>query len=284
MSRRQLDIDLLRGILRRLNYATGRSSYPFISGDTYASLCDYRFNQDSSLAELKKGSESIKIFLPAYLKDVFLSELKSSDSDFSDDSLIIHNSDIIPTNAEMKTLSNRFNRVYSVNWLGDKNIATPIPIGLENWSLLRNGVPTDYLRLINQGLLPTSERSIRILSGFSIETNIAERSKAIEFSKSNSEVFQTPTFVSPKRYREIVSNSAFVLSPPGNGADCHRTWESIYLGAIPIVLKRYWPFNHLDLPVLAIEDWSDIPKMIESTKNWKSRAIEELEKEFLTFP
>ena len=284
MSRRQLDIDLVRGMLRRLKYAEGRSSYPLISGDTYASLCDYRFNQESSLAELKKGSESIKIFLPAYFKDLFLSELNSSNADFFSDTLIIHNSDNIPTDAEMKALSNRFNKIYSVNWLGDKNIATPIPIGLENWSLLRNGVPTDYLRLINQGLLPTSERSIRILSGFSIKTNIAERSKAIEFSKSNSEVFQTPTFASPKRYRELVSNSAFVLSPPGNGVDCHRTWESIYLGAIPIVLKKYWPFSDLDLPVLAVEDWSDIPKMIEDSNNWKSRTIEELEKEFLTFP
>ena len=28
----------------------------------------------------------------------------------------------------------------------------------------------------------------------------------------------------------------FVLSPPGHGLDCHRTWEAILLGAIPIVV------------------------------------------------
>jgi hypothetical protein len=283
MSRRQLDIDLLRGILRRLNYATGRSSYPFVSGDTYAALCDYRFNKELPLKDLKKNSESIKLFLPASLKDQFISELKENKSDFSRDILVIHNYDNIPTDTEMNDISDRFNKVYSVNWLGDKTIATPIPIGLENWSLLRNGVPTDFLRLIDQGLLPTSKRSIRILSSFSIQTNSTERSKAIEFSMSNKEVFQMPAFTSPKKYRKMLSNSAFVLSPPGNGADCHRTWEAIYLGAVPIVLKKYWPFCHLDLPVLVVEDWSEIPTRISTMSQCGLNSIDELKREFLSF-
>ena len=284
MYRRQVDVDLVRGALRKINYSAGKSSYPFISGDTYAGLCDYRFSEKSSLADLKKKYESIKLFLPANLKDRFLSELISDKSDFSLDCLVIHNYDNIPTSEEMTIFSERFSSVYSVNWLGDRAVAKPIPIGLENWALLRNGVPTDFLRLIKQGLIPTSKRSIRILSSFSIETNSIERSKAIEFSKSNSDVFQMPTFTSPKKYRDMVSNSAFVLSPPGNGADCHRTWEAIYLGAIPIVLKKYWPFSHLNLPVLAVEEWSDVPSMIRAKSEWNSLSIEDLRREFLTLP
>jgi hypothetical protein len=235
------------------------------------------------LKDLKKNSESMKLFLPAYLKDQFISELKENKSDFSDDILVIHNYDNIPTDTEMKNISSRFNKVYSVNWLGDKNIATPIPIGLENWSLLRNGVPTDFLRLINQGLLPTSKRSIKILSSFSIQTNSTERSRAIEFSMLNKEVFQMPAFTSPKKYRKMLSNSAFVLSPPGNGADCHRTWEALYLGAVPIVLKKYWPFSHLNLPVLVVEDWSEIPTRISTMGQCGLNSIGELKREFLSF-
>ena len=26
-----------------------------------------------------------------------------------------------------------------------------------------------------------------------------------------------------------------VISPMGNGLDCHRTWEALYLGVIPLV-------------------------------------------------
>lgn len=283
MPRRQLDIDLFRGVLRRLKYATGESSYPFISGDTYAALCDYRFNQEFSLADLKNGDDEIKLFLPASLKDLFLSKLDTNDLDFSHITLIIHNSDNIPNEAEMMNLSSRFNKVYSVNWLGDRSIATPIPIGIENWSHLRNGVPKDFAGLVDKGLLPTSKRSIKILSAFSLNTNLAERSKAIEFSKSNSDVFQLPAFTSPREYRAIVANSRFVLSPPGNGVDCHRTWESIYLGAIPIVLKKSWPFCHLDLPVLVVDDWVDIPKLIEVSSDWTTHSIEELRNEFLSF-
>ena len=131
--------------------------------------------------------------------------------------------------------------------------------------------------------MPRSKRSIRILSSFSIGTNSIERNKAIEFSKSNSDVFQMPAFASPKKYRQMLANSAYVLSPPGNGADCHRTWEAIYLGAIPIVLRKYWPFSHLDLPVLVVEDWSEIPTMISDTSEWGLKSIDELKSEFLNF-
>ena len=30
-----------------------------------------------------------------------------------------------------------------------------------------------------------------------------------------------------KDYRKVLSNSYFVISPPGNGIDCHRTWEAL---------------------------------------------------------
>jgi len=284
MQRRKLDIDLVRGVLRRLDYSAGKSSYPFISGDTYAEMCDYRFSQKSSLAELNLVNSTFRLFLPAYLKDKFFADLNSNQSDFSGVTLVIHNDDHIPSLDEMVLASKRFKRIFCVNWLGDKDVAIPIPIGLENWSLLRNGIPRDFLKIIGRGLLPASKRSIKILSSFSISTNLIERSKAIEFSKLRSDVFQMPSFTSPKKYREILSNSAFVLSPPGNGADCHRTWEAMYLGAVPIVLEKFWPFNHLRLPVLVVEEWSDIPEMIASANDWNLISIEELKSEFLTFP
>jgi hypothetical protein len=55
----------------------------------------------------------------------------------------------------------------------------------------------------------------------------------------------------------LVERSKFVVSPPGNGYDCHRTWEAIYLGAVPIVLKEYWPFQKYRLPVLVVDTWEE---------------------------
>lgn len=50
----------------------------------------------------------------------------------------------------------------------------------------------------------------------------------------------------------------FIVSPHGNGLDCHRTWESILLGCIPIVKTSVIDILYDDLPVLIVNEWSDI--------------------------
>ena len=51
---------------------------------------------------------------------------------------------------------------------------------------------------------------------------------------------------------------AFVLSPRGGGYDCHRTWEALALGCIPIVKSSRMDPLFEDLPVLIVSEWSDI--------------------------
>jgi hypothetical protein len=51
---------------------------------------------------------------------------------------------------------------------------------------------------------------------------------------------------------------AFVVSPHGNGLDCHRTWEALCLGCIPIVKTSVLDPLYEDLPVLIVKDWSDV--------------------------
>ena len=55
-----------------------------------------------------------------------------------------------------------------------------------------------------------------------------------------------------------ILNYTFVLSPFGNGMDCHRTWEVLCLGAIPIVKAPNFTRLFQDLPVLNVNNWSDI--------------------------
>ena len=281
MHPRKIDVDLFRGLLRKTGYAKDKSSYPLISGDTYAALSDLIFQNQSDLATLALNTESKKIFLPAYRKDLFISSLKGSQEDFRAHQVIIHNYDNIPTPPEVEYLSSRFGRIYSVNWLGDREICTPIPIGIENWGLLRNGVPRDFIREISSGLPDFSLRNIQILASFSLHTNFGERSKAVNFVKTHKNVFQMETFSSPAKYRELLRQSQFVLSPPGNGADCHRTWEALYMGAVPIVLKKFWPFEQSDLPVLVVEDWEDVPAQVQSFQPRVQVSINYLRDSFL---
>jgi len=67
---------------------------------------------------------------------------------------------------------------------------------------------------------------------------------------------------------------AFVVSPSGNGLDCHRTWEALCIGCIPIIKSS--PLNELfeDLPVYIVDSWADISmgnlqRIVEEFKNKK---------------
>ena len=54
------------------------------------------------------------------------------------------------------------------------------------------------------------------------------------------------------------SQYSFVVSPFGNGYECHRTWEALVLGCIPIVKTSGIDSLYEDLPVLIVNDWIDI--------------------------
>jgi hypothetical protein len=58
------------------------------------------------------------------------------------------------------------------------------------------------------------------------------------------------------------------LSPIGHGLDCHRTWEALILGSIPIVKSSPLDSLYDGLPVLIINDWREISKdLLKDTIN-----------------
>jgi hypothetical protein len=70
-------------------------------------------------------------------------------------------------------------------------------------------------------------------------------------------------------YATNMSFHKFVISPPGNGIDCHRTWESLYLGCIPIVIKNKIYDSWSDLPIIQVNDYSEVTnELLNSYKNF----------------
>ena len=72
-------------------------------------------------------------------------------------------------------------------------------------------------------------------------------------------------------YVAQLGRSQFVLSPPGAGWDCYRTYEAIAMGAIPIV-RRERPMTDVcePLPVLIVDDWNEItPERLQ--REWDRR-------------
>lgn len=51
---------------------------------------------------------------------------------------------------------------------------------------------------------------------------------------------------------------AFVCSPSGGGLDCHRTWEALVLGCVPIVKSSGMDRLFDGLPVWIVDDWNEV--------------------------
>jgi len=72
-----------------------------------------------------------------------------------------------------------------------------------------------------------------------------------------------------------IGQYAFVLSPFGMGMDCHRTWEVLCLGAIPIVKANGFKPMLADLPVLFVNEWHEITREIldETIQTFKNKEF-----------
>lgn len=131
---------------------------------------------------------------------------------------------------------------------------TALPIGMAN-AQWRHG-DTAALAAVARERRP---KSGLLYANFEIRTNPAERQRIFDLLKDKPFV----SHGSPKPYRaylEELASHRFCVSPPGNGPDCHRTWEALSLGVIPIVQAGTWMRSFADLPLVAVEDWACIDK------------------------
>jgi len=62
-----------------------------------------------------------------------------------------------------------------------------------------------------------------------------------------------------KEYIEDLAQHKYCASPEGNGVDCHRTWEALALGVIPIVVKNPIMYTWFkDLPILWVDSYENL--------------------------
>lgn len=58
----------------------------------------------------------------------------------------------------------------------------------------------------------------------------------------------------------------FMLSPHGNGLDCYRTWEALFLGMAVVVKSSTLDSMYDGLPVLIVNEWSELtPELLHRT-------------------
>jgi len=181
-------------------------------------------------------------------------ELFSSEDEFSN---FINNEKII--------------KWYSQNCIIEHPKIEKIPIGLDYhtlskkkhyWGEIKTPIEQEN-ELIKVHLKSKKfwERQIKCYSNFHFvdyNNKFGYSRKDIINSISNELIFYEPTQIERKTTWENQTEYAFVISPHGNGLDCHRTWEALVLGCIVIVKKSPLDSLYEDLPVLIINEWSEI--------------------------
>lgn len=147
-----------------------------------------------------------------------------------------------------------------------------MPIGLDYHTISNN--PSHKWKMDNEGYLPKdqelilmniknnskpfNERKLKIYVNFSLNSDrFKDRKSALEIINHNL-IEINNTFTKRTHNWKIITDYAFVLSPFGNGMDCHRTWETLCLGSIPILKAPNFRKLFQDLPVLIVNNWSDI--------------------------
>jgi hypothetical protein len=157
----------------------------------------------------------------------------------------------------------------------------PLPIGLDfhtisntrkwgHWPATPAAQEAE-LEAVRRAAPPNAERLVRAHADFHFNKHkhqvCGDDRRAVEEALAhNPEVqFQTTKLRRIDLWREK-TRYAFVVSPHGNGLDCHRTWESLVLGNIVIVKCSSLDPLYEGLPVVIVQDWSEITR--ENLGRW----------------
>ena len=165
------------------------------------------------------------------------------------------------------TIENRFH-VY------DPDVVSKIcqlPIGLDYHTISND--PNKFWRDPSEGSLPMFQESILKeigstgkrwkdrLSTIYVHFNIGGEGchRQIALNMIPPELVHQTTDLVPRSqvWKEMVQH-VFVMSPYGVGPDCHRTWEALSLGCIPIVQSFGSDEMYRDLPVLVVKEWNEV--------------------------
>lgn len=177
--------------------------------------------------------------------------------------LVSHNSDGKITNnpgqydADIRLMPDNLIMWYgqNVNYKHDK--IKSIPIGLENSKWFPQIRKTD--KILNK-LNEEKKLYNLVYMNHNIRTNITERS--VCYSLLNNKPFVTTQMgqngYNFDNYIDNIYNHKFVICPEGNGIDTHRTWETLYLGSIPIEKVNINNSFYNDLPICFVDEWGQI--------------------------
>jgi hypothetical protein len=231
-------------------------SHPYITGNGIASRCRHVWNYDGY--RVNPDLRNNLVFVKTDYIDQFFAKVRL-DEPFV---LFTHNSDYPVDRSLIRHLDDP--RV--LLWFAQNaDVRHPklrsIPIGIAN-----AGYSHGDIDVIDRVRGERHDRSQLFYANFNVDNNRMEREYCLQQTRLRlrDEVdggwnefaggYRLPT--SFEGYLRDLRRTFFCISPKGNGIDCHRTWEALYMGCIPIVTRSEVAEAHKDMPIVILDDWS----------------------------
>lgn len=231
------------------------SRQPYISGDGFREICNHWFDEAAANFDPELVQAKDLIFIRVDLIGTFLETYHSK---IPNPYIIIsHNGDDAVPNKYAHYLDDP----KIIAWFS-QNIDTKhpklygLPIGLPNkhWPRGKTNAIIDAARKTMPSL---QARQNKAYMNFLTRTNPKVRNPVYSYF-ANKPFCKKSQNLSHHDFLTEIVQCKFVISPPGNGVDCVRHWESLLLGSIPIIQHSSIDELFTDLPVIFINNWHEV--------------------------
>jgi UDP-N-acetylglucosamine 2-epimerase len=246
----------------------------FINAGNYEDICDFSIipPEGKYVTNDLLLKDSI-IFCKTDFIDYLFESIKNSDKNYI---LVTHHSDYPIDTFRFSKKPNNIKKWFAINVTHKDDSLITIPLGLKTHKgiYLEEKYMTKWFVEESEKLKQNKKEMIVYCNW----TNTNEyRNTIIDQLNNNNIKYILESGLSFDNYAKNMSKCKFVISPPGNGIDCHRTWEALYMGCIPIVIKNDIYDNWSDLPILQVESYSQLTnETLENflKKDFNSEMIE----------
>lgn len=248
-----------------------RDSYPFLSSDSFYFLSDFRIEETRDILELKRANRNSVIYLNGNKIPELAPKLTTTlrESGLSYRRLLIGDSDHCPEFEFILQIEKYFDQIFTVN-LSDEisQKVKLLPLGLESQRYRSAGQLRDFVRLPDFNL---ESRDIEILIAWNDKTCPETRTEARQILRQNPLSFELINRETARYIHQLMRRAKIVPCPRGNGLDTHRFWESLYLGALPVVLEKDSLPGLSSWPHWVVSNWEEL-------LNWNKDKIMEIYK------
>ena len=209
---------------------------------------------------------------PKLIESKLYEKLKQFKNPFK---LVLHNSDQNFGERQLKYLDiSNCKKIYTrnVNVIHDDVI--PLPIGIAN-SFWKWGNLDIFDEVLGADI---DTKSDFIYANFTQAGGVRDVNRLECYENVEKQNIPFVENMEYKDYLNTLKTYKYCISPQGNGIDCYRMWESLYLKVIPICIRSTLVeyFSKL-FPIYIIDNWNDLDvKVLEkeySNFNWDNYKL-----------